>query len=203
MESLPLLLKGIGLGIALAAPVGPIGLLVIRRTLLGGLLLGLATGLGVALADGLYGVIAATALEAAKALFAFAGIWPNLLGGLVLLWLGITGLRARPARGEATATLSADSLLLAMGSGFILTLANPMTIATFAALFLGLGVAEGGAVVLVAGVFSGSLLWWMVLTGSISALRKSLSAVAMIWLDRLSAAVLIGFGVWAVSGAVQ
>lgn len=197
MENLLLLTKGLGLGLALAAPVGPIGLLVIRRALLGGWALGLATGLGVALADGVYGVIAATSLQLARGVMQQAGPWPTLLGGVVLLWLGLKALRPRPPAQTAAAVPDAASLLLALGSGFVLTLANPMTIAMFAALFLGLGVAQGSAVWLVAGVFGGSLLWWLLLSGLVARLRHTLPDRLMATLDRISALVLIGFGVWA------
>jgi threonine/homoserine/homoserine lactone efflux protein len=205
MENLLFLLKGVGLGIVLAAPVGPIGLLVIRRTLVAGWALGLATGLGVALADAVYGLVAATSLELAREVVTGAGRWPALVGGVVLLSLGLRSLWARPGVAQPAPGRVGAPLLLALGSGFVLTLANPMTIATFAALFLGLGVAEakGSAVLLVAGVFAGSLLWWALLTGGVSVLRRALSPRVMVWLDRGSALVLIGFGVWVVSGAVQ
>ncbi|MGE0723223.1 MAG: LysE family translocator [Alphaproteobacteria bacterium] len=199
--------KGLGLGLALAAPVGPIGLLCIRRTLSDGRALGFATGMGAATADAAYGAIAGFGLAVvAEAIVAQQG-WLAAAGGLFLVWLGIRTALARPGDPAAPARADARGLLAAWATTTVLTLANPATILTFAAAFAGLGLAEwaggtGAALVLVGGVFIGSALWWLALTTGVGLLRHRVGPAALAWVNRASGAALVAFGAGALVAAL-
>ncbi|MEW6579095.1 MAG: LysE family transporter [Chloroflexota bacterium] len=190
-------LRGLVIGFSIAAPVGPIGVLCIRRTLAGGRLHGLASGLGAATADASYGAVAGFGLTAVSGVLVEQQVWLRLIGGLFLCALGIRTILARPASEAASA--SRNGLLGAYVSTFALTLTNPLTILSFVAIFAGLGIAEtgadyGAALTLVAGVFVGSAAWWLLLSGGVSLLRERFTPRRMRWVNRLSGAVLIAFG---------
>jgi len=200
-----LFVRGLVLGFTIAAAVGPISLLTIRRTLADGWRVGFASGLGVATADAAYGAVAAFGLTAISGLLVSQARLLALVGGAFLIVLGARTLRS-PA--PATAARSADSrgLVSAYASILALTLTNPMTILSFAALFVGLGLVAGdaaGAALLVAGVFAGSLCWWVVLTATTTALRSRVTPTALRWLNVGSGAVIVAFGVVALGTAVR
>ena len=204
MEFLLIFLKGLVLGFSIAAPVGPIGVLCIRRTLAGGLQQGLVSGLGAAAADAVYGCVAAFGLTAVSALLLDYNDWLRLLGGAFLLFLGVQTLRTIPAS-QPAALQQKSGVTAAFTSTFFLTLTNPMTILSFAAIFAGLGVgaASGGfaqAALLVAGVFSGSLLWWLFLSAAVSRLKDRATPERMIWVNRVSGLVIVAFGLVSLSG---
>jgi len=195
--------RGAVLGFSIAAPVGPIGVLCIRRTLADGRAAGLATGLGAAAADGLYGAVAALGLTWVTSLLVGQQTWIRVIGGGFLLFLGLRTLRARPSDREAQA--KGRGLGGAFFSTFALTLTNPMTILSFVAVFAGLGLAAGassslGAVLLVSGVIAGSAAWWLVLSSIVHAVRGRFDERAMTWVNRFSGAVLVGFGAAALWG---
>ena len=200
MTAMSVLGAGIVLGVSVAAPVGPMGLLVISRTLSRGVAAGLATGLGIAVGDAFYGALAASGLAAVASFIAAGEFWLRLCGGAFLIWLGVQSFRAA---GQPRAARSAESggwlrgFLFAVG----LTLTNPATILSFIAFFGALGVAagQGGAAVLVAGVFLGSALWWLSLVLLLSIARVAVTPVVMAWIDRASGLVLVGFGVYALT----
>jgi threonine/homoserine/homoserine lactone efflux protein len=202
---LHLLPKGIVIGFAIAAPVGPIGALCIRRTLADGRLVGLASGLGAATADGIYGAMAAFGLTAVSAFLVGQRLWLGLTGGTILLYLGVRTFVARPA--SAAQPPSPSGLLTAYGSTLVLTLSNPVTILAFAAIFAGLGVTAGGdhgqAALLVLGVFLGSAAWWVMLSIGVSASRGWFSDRGMRWVNRLAGVVIAGFGVAALLGSMR
>lgn len=192
------LLRGIVIGFSIAAPVGPIGVLCIRRTLAEGRLFGFASGLGAATADAIYGCIAGFGLTFISSLLIGQQMWIRLIGGLFLCYLGVRTLLAEPA--ERPASVGESGLLGAYGSTFFLTLTNPMTILSFTAVFAGLGVGSasgdyGSAAVLVLGVFVGSGLWWLLLSGIAGAFRTRFSTRALRWVNRISGVVVAGFGV--------
>ena len=197
--------RGIILGFTIAAAVGPISLLVIRRTLAEGRVVGLVSGLGVATADGTYGAIAAFGLGAITDLLVGGQRILGLVGGVFLLWLAWQTARAEPTEPAATPERRgglAGAYLSTLG----LTLTNPMTILSFAALFAGLGIAPGnvaGAASLTLGVFLGSAGWWVVLTVLVGALR---SKVTKAWLGRINivSGVVIGaFALVAIGTAIR
>jgi threonine/homoserine/homoserine lactone efflux protein len=203
MVSVGLFLQGVIIGFAIAAPVGPIGVLCIRRTLAEGRLSGLVTGLGAATADALYGAVAALGLTFVTDLLIGGEAWLRLGGGAFLLYLGVRTFLARPT--ERAALAARGGLLGNYTSTLFLTLTNPTTILSFAAVFAGLGAGDAGGdallgMVLVPGVFLGSAAWWFVLSGATSLLRAKLSARGLRWVNRISGTIIAAFGVLAVSG---
>lgn len=190
--------RGLIIGFAIAAPVGAIGLLCIRRTLSDGRLAGFVSGLGAASADAVYGAIAALGLTAISSILVANQDAIRLAGGLFLCYLGVRTALAAPA--NETAGGSPRSLLGAYGSTFVLTLTNPTTILSFAAVFAGLGLASGAtdrlsAALMVGGVFLGSAVWWLILSGVVGVFRRALTVERMRWVNRVSGAVLVAFGV--------
>jgi threonine/homoserine/homoserine lactone efflux protein len=202
-----LFIRGVILGFTIAAAVGPISLLVIRRTLAEGRLVGLVSGMGVATADATYGAIAAFGLTALTDLLVDWRRVLGLVGGAFLLWLAWRTFTAVPgeAADDDAPGRGKRGLAAAYLSTLGLTLANPMTILSFAALFVGLGITGGdaaGASVLTLGVFAGSAAWWVVLTTLVGSLR---SRITPRWLRRVNvvSGLLIGaFAVVAIGSAV-
>ncbi len=198
-----LLGRAIALGFTIAAAVGPISLLTIRRTLTHGRLYGLASGLGVASADATYAAIAAFGLTAITTVFVGSRGLLGLAGGLILAYLGMRTLTTRPA--EVNAASDRPGLPAAFVSIYGLTMTNPMTIVSFVGLFAALGLAGragGEAATLVAGVFVGSALWWLVLTWVVSWLRGRVSPRALTWVNRASGAILIAIAAASIAGAL-
>ncbi|MCG5480133.1 LysE family translocator [Sinorhizobium alkalisoli] len=201
--TLMLFVKGLVLGVAIAAPLGPIGLLCINRTLERGFWAGVAGGLGTALADATYAMLAAAGFAAFAATLATLSVPLGLIGGLFMLWLGWRGLRPTPT---ATA-VEVDSRGLArmVAATFLLTMGNPTTILSFAAIFAGLGLAAIGdrmnTSIVVAGVFLGSLAWWFALSAGVAFARAKLPERFAAWMSRFSGLILIGFGVAALASA--
>ena len=191
------LARGLAVGFTIAATVGPISVLTIRRTIAHGRAYGLASGLGVALADASYGGIAAFGLTAVTAVLVGARSVLAILGGAFLVVLGIRTILA-PIPTQMATVSERPGLAGAFLSIYGLTMTNPMTILSFAGIFAGLGLAGAGgaeAALLTIGVFLGSAGWWLVLTFVVARLRERVTARVMLWINRLSGAVLVGFGV--------
>ncbi|MCB0211306.1 MAG: LysE family transporter [Anaerolineae bacterium] len=192
------LLTGLLIGFSIAAPVGPIGVLCIRRTLTQGRVVGLLSGLGAATADAFYGCVAGFGLTAVSAILLGQQQWLAAIGGLFLCYLGIKTLRSVSA--DMPTQAKQQSFVGAYVSTFFLTITNPATILSFAAIFAGLGLAGThgdylAATVLVAGVFSGSALWWLALSTGVSLIRERLNSKQLIWINRISGLMILGFGV--------
>ncbi len=205
MSDLPLFLKSIGVGLAVAAPVGPMSLLTMRRTLTRGWRPGLATGLGVALGDASFALVAALGLAGLSA-FMLAHQKPlHLAAGLFLLWLGLKSFLRR-ASDDAALAPETGSLTATATGAWLLTLTNPPTIIMFAAVFAALAPTGGltplGAAQTVGGVFAGSLIWWSGVVSVVGAARHAIGPRARLWIDRGSGAVLALFGVAEVRRAV-
>jgi len=195
--------RGLVLGFTIAAAVGPISLLTIRRTLVHGRVYGLASGLGVALADATYAAIAAFGLTAITSILVGGRVLLGLVGGAFLVVLAIRTMTSRP--NEVAVVAERPGLAAAFGSIFGLTMTNPMTILSFAGLFAGLGLTGTGgadAALLVAGVFLGSATWWVVLTSVVTALRSRVTIPVLTWVNRVSGAAILIFGVVAILGAL-
>ncbi len=200
---IPFLLQGGIIGLSIAAPVGPIGVLCIRRTLAEGRLTGLVSGLGAATADAFYGSIAGFGLTAISGLLVSQQAWLRLVGGLFLCYLGVKTLLARPA--QQAAAVRGRGLWQSYASTLFLTLTNPMTILSFAAIFAGLGLGGtrgdyASAVMLVLGVFLGSAAWWLLLSNGVGALRAKFPGAGLLWVNRVSGVIILGFGVVALTG---
>lgn len=193
--------QGFLFGLAIAAPVGPIGVLTIRRTLVDGLLVGLLSGLGAATADALYGSVAALGLTAVAGFLVQQQFWLRLGGGLFLAYLGLKTLRqpaSLPTQAASQNPPSESGYFSAYASTLLLTLTNPITILSFTAVFAGFGLgsqhpglATGGRLVL--GVFLGSALWWLFLCGVVTAVRSRLPASVFRLINTLSGLILLGF----------
>ncbi|MCB0241839.1 MAG: LysE family translocator [Anaerolineae bacterium] len=197
--------RGVAIGLAIAAPVGPIGVLCIRRTLAEGRLAGFVTGLGAATADTVYGAVAAFGLTAVSAFLVSQQDWLRLIGGAFLLYLGIRTFLTRPMPQTAVRDdKSSRTLAGDYASTFLLTITNPLTIISFAAVFAGLGLGSGyddlgSALLLVAGVFTGSALWWLLLSGGVSLLRGRITENGLRWVNRVSGVIITVFGVVALA----
>jgi threonine/homoserine/homoserine lactone efflux protein len=201
-----LFVRGLVIGFAIAAPVGPIGVLCVRRTLADGRLAGLLSGLGAATADALYGSVAAFGLGLVSQFLIDQQAAFRLVGGLFLCYLGLRTWRAPVAEGlpgRAPDDGTAGPMTRARATGaylstFALTLTNPATILSFIAVFAGLGLADDGVgpagALLVAGVFAGSAAWWLLLSSLVGLARHRLDRNALGWINRLSGLVLLGFG---------
>lgn len=197
-------LRGLLIGISIAAPVGPIGILCIRRSLTEGWLIGLLTGLGAATADAIYGCIAGFGLTFISTFLVNQSLWLKLIGGLFLCYLGVKTILSKPAQKAATLKHKGKGLLAAYGSTVFLTLTNPATILSFAAVFAGLGLTThqgdyASATVLVLGVFLGSALWWITLSSSVTLFRSHFNPHRLTWLNRISGLILLVFGIIALS----
>lgn len=194
--------QGLILGFSIAVPVGPIGVLCIRRSVAEGALVGFLCGLGAATADAIYGAIGAAGLTAVSDALVRHQSWLRLLGGGFLCYLGVVTWRSRPA--EQAARSDAASLAGAFGTTLLLTLSNPLTILSFVGLFAGMGFGVGktswlAAVALVAGVFAGSAAWWLLLSTGSRRLGARLGPAQLRWLNRISGLVIGGFGFWNLS----
>ena len=199
MDFLPLPLRGIIIGFAIAAPVGPIGLLCIQRTLAKGWRFGFLSGLGAASADAVYGMIAGLGLTAVSSFLVDQQSWLGLIGGLFLCYLGIKTLLAKAETAVATTQNERQGIAAAYLSIFALTLTNPITILSFIAIFagMGLGAEEMGvetAVFFILGVFTGSATWWLILSSGASLLRQRLQPAHFRWINRLSGVIILTFG---------
>ncbi len=197
--ALPFFLRGFLIGLAIAAPVGPIGLLCIRRTLAAGRTVGFVTGLGAATADAFYGGVAAFGLTLLTQFLFDQQAWLRLVGAGFLCFLGVRTFLARPS--DRPAEAGGAGLLGAYASTLFLTLTNPVTILAFMGIFAGLGAVRPGsdspAWILVLAVFLGSASWWLVLSGGVSVLRGRLTSLHLQWLNRLSGGILVLFGLLA------
>jgi len=184
------------IGLLIAAPVGPIGLLCIQRTLSRGPRIGIASGLGAATADAVYGAIGAAGLTAVIRLFTALSEPLAIFGALFLAWMGLRLLQTSATGRPATASKGAG-IFSAFSSTLILTLANPATILSFIAVFAALGgsreLTPAAAMAMVSGVFSGSLLWWLVLTGSITLVRHKIKASSVNMIRKAAGVLLLGF----------
>jgi threonine/homoserine/homoserine lactone efflux protein len=190
--------QGFIIGFAIAAPVGPIGVLCIRRTLSDGRTIGFLSGLGAATADMIYGAVAAFGLTAVQNVLVSQQTWLHLLGGAFLIYLGVRTFLSKPADQAAGGNTRAGRLSAYL-STLGLTLTNPATIISFTVIFAGLRLAEtngsyASAGTVVAGVFLGSAAWWLTLTGVVGIFRQRFTARRMLWVNRLVGIVILAFG---------
>lgn len=197
MDVLLLFLKSAGIGVAVAAPVGPMSLLCMRRTLTQGWRWGLATGGGIAVGDAIYAAVAALGLAGVSA---FVLAWEkqlHLAAGLFLIWLGLKTFFTRDDGRVAEAGIAGTPAAAFLGS-IALTLTNPPTIVMFAAVFTALAPTTGfdpvTALATVSGVLTGSFLWWVGVVAAVSGLRVALGRSVRLWIDRIAGVVLAVLG---------
>jgi threonine/homoserine/homoserine lactone efflux protein len=200
-----LLLRGFALGFAVAASPGPIFFLCVRRTLTQGRLTGLFSGFGVATADAFYAAIATFGIAALTAAFA-AGRRPlAVAGGAALVVLGARILLERRRAPTAAAAPTGRGLAWAYVSTLGLTITNPATIVSFAALAATLGLGTGGSLLrpasVVLGVLIGSAAWWCLLVVGASILRARLTPKVVGWIGTVSGVAIAVLGILAVLSA--
>lgn len=194
------LFKGCVIGFSIAMPVGPIGLLCIKNSLTRGMIYGLMSGLGAACADTLYGALGGFGVSAIGVFLEKYQLTLELFGGFFLCYLGMSIFFEKIAgTSDSYSTASHWSVFF---STFLLTLTNPMTFLSFAGVYAGLGVGSLSSdlltpIIITCGVFIGSLLWWLILSGGSSCFKEKMNDGARKWLNRISGSVILGFGFFA------
>ncbi len=199
VEEISTFMRGLVMGVVVAAPVGPVGLLCIRRTLQSGFLSGLVTGLGAAFADGFFAVIAAFGITAALTLVEGMEKEIRLFGGLFLVVMALATIMRKVHIRRQGGKGGRPSLVAHFMSGLIITLSNPLTIigvlAVVAAFGGSLDVVRAGT--LVAGIFCGSAAWWLALCGGSWLVRSKVGDDAITWINRGTAVLILLLGGWA------
>jgi len=200
MPDFSIFLRGLIIGFSIAAPVGPIGVLCIRRTLAEGRLAGFLSGMGAASADMFYGAVAAFGLTAVQELLIGQSNWLRIVGGVFLLYLGLKTFFSKPS--EEVAEARRGGLFGAYITTFFLTITNPLTILSFIAIFAGLRLGEMdgnylSATFMVLGVFMGSAAWWLTLSTGVSLLREKFTPTLLIWVNKVAGVIIFVFGLLA------
>ena len=194
-------LKGICIGFALAVPIGPIGIMCIRKTLTEGRLRGLIIGLGAATADLIYGTVAAFGLTFISNALFNQRVWIRLVGGTLFLLIGIRAFRARPSKSNLS--FNSKGAFGSYISTVFLTLTNPLTIFAFVAVFAALGLGKGldyfSTSALVIGVFIGSSLWFLSLNSGATIFRKKLNLARLRWINRIAGILIMISGIIAIA----
>ena len=189
------------IGLSIAAPVGPVGLLCMQRTLISGPKVGLACGLGAASADALYGAIGAFGLTSVTQIFTSLSAPLALLGGLFLFLLGFQLISTKQKRSKSIAE-TRSGIFKAFTSTMALTLANPITILSFIAVFSALGgniaLSYESSSIMIFGVFLGSAAWWLILTLGVSIIRHKITPLMMLIVSKVAGVLLMVFGGWQV-----
>ena len=198
-------IKGLLIGFVVAVPLGPVGIICLQRIFSKGYLFGLLSGLGISTADAIYGSIAAFGVTAVSSFLISQQLWFRLIGGLIICGLGI---RICGQAGSQKISVSANntSCFGAYFSALFLTLMNPALIISFAAIFASLGIVNGNldyysSFILVVGVFFGSAIWWVVLSGAASRLKARFTDTFVQNINRLSGTLIAGFGLFLVGSA--
>jgi threonine/homoserine/homoserine lactone efflux protein len=197
---LTIFLKGILIGFAMAVPVGPMGIMCIRKTLTEGRLRGLIIGLGAGTADLLYCSVAAFGLTIISNTLFNQRLWIRLIGGALLFFLGIRTFRAQPA--DPNIPVNSSGILRSYLTTVFLTLTNPLTIFSFLAVFAALGLGNGlsyfSAAALVVGVFFGSCSWFLLISSGAILFKKKLDLTGLRWVNKIAGILIIISGVIAI-----
>ncbi len=193
-------IKGLLVGFLIAAPVGPVNVMCVRRTIMHGRLVGLVSGMGAATADTIFGAIAAFGLSFVYELLMTERLWLGIGGGVLLLIMGMRTLLAEPP--QASDAPDPPNLLGDYTSTLFLTLTNPVTVVSFLADFTAVGVAAqpGEPIglddwVLLLGVFLGASTWWLLLTEMIALFHGRIPLTILRWTNRIAGAVILAFAV--------
>jgi threonine/homoserine/homoserine lactone efflux protein len=198
------LITGIVVGFLVAAPVGPVAVMCIQRTLLDGRISGYATGLGAAIADTVFGAFAVFSVALVETFLSDHRPAVQFIGSVVLIGLGLRTILVRHSRKTEEAKMAPIdhlSLLQSTGSAFIVTIVNPITILAFISIFAAIRISatiDGllGSWTVVLGVMIGALAWWWLLASIASILRHRFTERGLRWLNAVSGAVILGFGVY-------
>lgn len=190
------LVKGAIIGIAIAAPVGPIAILCMKRSLTQGRIFGFISGLGAASADAMFGLIAGSGKTFIMHLFLDYSNWIRVAGGLFLCYLGLKTIF--PTQKPITRDTKTMSYFASYTSILLLTLANPLTILSFMSVFVGMGILNpelSSLLTLAGGIFIGSLLWWTMLTLGLHLFQIKLNELSLKWINRISGLIILAFGI--------
>ncbi|MBK20117.1 MAG: lysine transporter LysE [Rhodospirillaceae bacterium] len=204
MEALLFFFKGIAAGFIVAIPVGPVAMLCIRRTLARNVMAGYATGLGAAIADTLYAIVAAYGISFIADILFNNDFWFRIVGGIILCLMAVRMIFGTPRESK---TQDTDKPFGDFASALVITGTNPITVIAFGVIFTSIGVATAGqryewAEALIAGVFVGSSAWWAFLAGIAAICRRSVGTISLTWINRVSAAVILGCGVLILLAAI-
>ena len=202
-EEVGVFYRGLVLGLMIAAPVGPIGLLCTRRTIHKGLLIGFMTGLGAAFADTMFGAIAAFSVAAILDFIRHYDYMIRFLGSAFLLFIAWHSWRD-PPRQPPEKRVSGTGALTALLSGFIITVTNPVTIFAILAMVATFGELHSSAeaLVFVAGLFSGSTMWWVLLSGGVSLVRGHFTENRILVINRITAVALAVLAFWVIIASI-
>lgn len=197
-----LLLKSMLIGLAIAAPVGPMAVLCVNRVLNQGVASGVSTGFGIATADAMFGCIAGFGLSVISGFLISHQLYIRWIGGVLLILMGVKLLlKAKPIDILSAKSRGKNHL----GNYFyaiVLTLTNPITLMAVIAIFAGLGIGSTytdyyHAVIVIIGMFCGSLIWWLALTLFVRMMHHRISPQAMLWINRFSGVIITIFGILA------
>jgi threonine/homoserine/homoserine lactone efflux protein len=195
MSELELLIRGVIAGLIIAAPVGPVNILCMQRTIFKGWRAGVIAGLGSASADVIYGAIAGFSIAFIINFLEKELFWIRLFGGLLLMAIGAVYFFKNPGSYET----EGETAVSDFRSTFLLTLTNPTTVLSFLAVLAALGMAAHRqwwrTLFLVAGIFSGSMLWWIVIASVMSRLRDRFNDRSLVWMNRVAGLAIGAFGV--------
>lgn len=193
-----LFIQSLIIGLAIAAPVGPIGILCIRTTITQGLFSGLAVGMGAAVADSIYAIVAGLGLTAVTDFLLSISLILKFFGGIFLIYIGITFF-LKKVHYPKDGTVPKKPIFKVFASTFFLTLSNPMTVLSFLAIISALELEATNNMqiaALIIGISIGSALWWVFLVGAVSLTAKRLSKTVLEYINRISGIIIIGFGIY-------
>lgn len=189
---------GVLIGFAASVPLGPIGVLCIQRTLQRGRLSGFISGLGAALSDTLYAIIAGFSISYVVAFIEEQIFWLQIFGAGILLLLGIRIFRSNPAVQLRKQRKRKSTLIHDFGSTFLITISNPLAVFLFIAFFASFRAVNPntdiwGQLILIGGVFIGAASWWLILTSIVSLFRSVVNLRRLFWINKIAGAAIIIF----------
>ena len=192
------IIKGIIVGIAVTAPVGPLGILCIQRTINRGFFSGLVTGIAAAFADILYAIIAGFGVSVIADFLEVNQLVIRIIGGIIVTSLGIRIYISNPAKQYRRQKTQKRTYISDFISGFLITITNPIVIIVFGAVFasLGLDKAESGksVVITILGVFTGAVGWWFSLTILVNIFRDKINFRKLWWINKITGVLVVVFG---------
>jgi threonine/homoserine/homoserine lactone efflux protein len=199
-------MRGLIIGFLIAAPVGPVGILCVNRTLSGGRMAGFVSGLGAVTGDGFYAAVAAYGVRFITSFLSANSVWFSLAGGIFLAAIGIKVALSKPviSGGQGKKSNLAEYYI----SAVMVTLTNPVTVVIFGAIFAALGLGSPGtglldATAIVAGIVAGAMICWFILSASVNALRTRFKDSVLLLFNRLAGAALMGFSLMVVLSAFR